>query len=46
MLYIQKMENSAATFSEDEWNEWQKTMDETIEAAQEHAVKHAEDISG
>lgn len=46
LLYIQKMENSAATFSEDEWNEWQKTMDETIEAAQEHAVKHAEDISG
>ncbi len=46
LLYIQKMENGAATFSEEEWNEWQKTMDETIEAAQEHAVKHAEDISG
>ena len=46
LLYIQKMENSTTTFSEDEWNEWQKTMDETIEAAQEHAVKHAEDISG
>lgn len=46
LLYIQKMENDAATFSEEEWNEWQKTMDETIEAAQEHAVKHAEDISG
>ena len=46
LLYIQKMENGATTFSEEEWNEWQKTMDETIEAAQEHAVKHAEDISG
>ena len=46
MLYIQKMENGAATFPEDEWNEWQKVMDETIQAAQEHAVKHAEDISG
>ena len=46
LLYIQKMENSAATFPEDEWNEWQKLMDETIQAAQEHAVKHAEDISG
>lgn len=46
LLYIQKMENSAATFPEDEWNEWQKVMDETIQAAQEHAVKHAEDISG
>ncbi len=46
LLYIQKMENRATTFSEEEWNEWQKTMDETIEAAQEHAVKHAEDISG
>ena len=46
LLYIQKMENGAAAFSEEEWNEWQKTMDETIEAAQEHAVKHAEDISG
>lgn len=46
LLHIQKMENGAATFSEEEWNEWQKTMDETIEAAQEHAVKHAEDISG
>ena len=46
LLHIQKMENGAATFSEKEWNEWQKTMDETIEAAQEHAVKHAEDISG
>lgn len=46
LLYIQKMENGAATFPEDEWNEWQKVMDETIQAAQEHAVKHAEDISG
>lgn len=46
LLYIQKMENDAATFPEDEWNEWQKVMDETIQAAQEHAVKHAEDISG
>ena len=46
LLFIQKMENSAMTFPEDEWNEWQKTMDETIQAAQEHAVKHAEDISG
>lgn len=46
LLFIQKMENSAMTFAEDEWNEWQKTMDETIQAAQEHAVKHAEDISG
>ena len=46
LLYIQKMENGAATFPEDEWNEWQKLMDETIQAAQEHAVKHAEDISG
>ncbi len=46
LLYIQKMENSAATFPENEWNEWQKVMDETIQAAQEHAVKHAEDISG
>lgn len=46
LLYIQKMENGATTFSEEGWNEWQKTMDETIEAAQEHAVKHAEDISG
>ena len=46
LLYIQKMENGAATFPKDEWNEWQKVMDETIQAAQEHAVKHAEDISG
>lgn len=46
LLYIQKMENGAATFPEDEWNAWQKVMDETIQAAQEHAVKHAEDISG
>ena len=46
LLYIQKIENGAATFPEDEWNEWQKVMDETIQAAQEHAVKHAEDISG
>ena len=46
LLYIQKTENGAATFPEDEWNEWQKVMDETIQAAQEHAVKHAEDISG
>lgn len=46
LLYIQKMENGVATFPEDEWNEWQKVMDETIQAAQEHAVKHAEDISG
>ena len=46
LLYIQKMENSAVTFPENEWNEWQKVMDETIQAAQEHAVKHAEDISG
>lgn len=46
LLYIQKMENSATAFPEGEWNEWQKTMDETIQAAQEHAVKHAEDISG
>lgn len=46
LLYIQKMENGAVTFPEDEWNEWQKVMDETIQAAQEHAVKHAEDISG
>lgn len=45
LLYIQKMENGAATFPKDEWNEWQKVMDETIQAAQEHAVKHAEDIS-
>ena len=46
LLYIQKMENGATTFPEDEWHEWQKVMDETIQAAQEHAVKHAEDISG
>ena len=46
LLYIQKIENGAATFPEDERNEWQKVMDETIQAAQEHAVKHAEDISG
>ncbi len=46
LLHIQKMENGVAAFSEEEWNEWRKTMDETIEAAQKHAVKHAEDISG
>lgn len=46
LLYIQKWKIGAATFPEDEWNEWQKVMDETIQAAQEHAVKHAEDISG
>lgn len=46
LLYIQKTEEGETTFSEEEWETWQKTMDETIEAAQEHAVKHAEDISG
>ncbi|MGN1206430.1 MAG: TlyA family RNA methyltransferase [Eubacterium sp.] len=46
LLFIQKMEKNATIFSEEEWKSWQETMDKTIEAAQEHAVKHAEDISG
>lgn len=45
LLYLRKKENSSSGFEEKEWGELRERIHQVIEEAQEHAVKHAEDIS-
>lgn len=45
LLYLRKKGNSSSDFEEKEWEELRERIHQVIEEAQEHAVKHAEDIS-
>ena len=45
LLYLRKKGNSSSGFEEKEWEELRERIHRVIEEAQEHAVKHAEDIS-